>query len=102
MERSLYYVLGKSKLLDPSFVFSSFKRNLCYHRSESALKRVSRNSQFCRILIKGAFSFAALERDYESRMCADAEDEFRDFIANLTAVFGFSINQVLDKRISCI
>ena len=27
----------------------------------------------------GAYGFSALERDYEKTMCADAEDEFRDF-----------------------
>ena len=90
MERSLNYVLRKSKLLDPGFVFSGYKRNLCDHRPESALK-TKLVFEIYQPLIKGAFSFSALERDYESRMCADAEDEFRDFIANLTVVLGFSI-----------
>merc|ERR1711892_316518 len=31
-------------------------------------------------------SFSALERQYESTLCADAEDEFREFVANLTQV----------------
>ena len=34
----------------------------------------------------GAFSFQALERDHEKIMCADAEDEFRDFVGNLTPI----------------
>ena len=92
MERSLNYVLRKSKLLDPGFVFSGYKRNICNHRPESKL-RIKIVLKLYQPLTKGAFSFSALERDYESRMCADAEDEFRDFIANLTVVLGFTINK---------
>lgn len=34
----------------------------------------------------GAFSFSSLEREYESLLCAEAEDVFRDFTSNLTQI----------------